>query len=44
MCSAVTAQLGQVTSAKHTWPIQPFVNAGISLNGATALAAASGSA
>ena len=36
---AVTAQLGQVTSAKQTWPVQPFVKAGISVNGATALAA-----
>src|SRR4029078_3275231 len=34
---AVTAQLGQVTSAKQTWPIQPFVNAGISLYGETAV-------
>ncbi len=33
---AVTAQLGQVTSAKQTWPLQPAVNAGISVNGATA--------
>src|SRR6266498_1662888 len=30
------AQLGQVTSAKQTWPIQPFMNAGISLYGDTA--------
>jgi len=36
---AVTAQLGQVTSAKQTWPVQPAVNDGISLNGATAVAA-----
>src|SRR3954470_22349944 len=34
---AVTAQLGQVTSAKHTWPLQPLLNAGISVYGATAV-------
>ena len=28
---AVTAKLGQVTSAKQTGPVQPLVNAGISL-------------
>ena len=34
---AVTAQLGQVTSAKQTGPVQPFVKAGISVYGETAV-------
>src|SRR4029079_10686507 len=35
-------ELGQVTSAKQTWPIQPLVKAGISLYGETASAAGVG--
>src|SRR5262245_4553960 len=35
---AVTAYAGQVASAKQTWPLQPFVNIGISLYGGTAFA------
>src|SRR3954467_2998454 len=39
---AVTAQLGHVTSAKQTGPVQPFVNAGISVYGETAVAGGDG--